>query len=226
MRKFHCECILKNWQNETCFISAIETFPDDFSKRSLLNSINSKRRSSKEIGEGDHNRLSKVSVSQSTEEDLNSQTDCWSNDISQRRLDNWIFSSEERKSSSVISSQEWRKMTWKHNWFVYCNTKLRSLFAQLLYFFLNKSINSCFVFMSTFVLLSTTEITIISFIILKNKSKRKIELFIDLSECFSTHFAWNSSTVVCFHIQKKKKHFDRNKNRFHVLFIHSFTSFQ
>ena len=61
-------------KHETSLIGAIETFPDDRSKLSLLYSNNSKEKSPGE--EGDQNRLSKSSVGKPTEKLLNSQTDC------------------------------------------------------------------------------------------------------------------------------------------------------
>ena len=61
-------------KHETSVIGAIETFPDDRSKLSLLYSNNSKEKSPGE--EGDQNKLSNSSVGQSTEKQLNSQTDC------------------------------------------------------------------------------------------------------------------------------------------------------
>ena len=120
-------------KHETSVIGAIETFPDDLSKPFLLYSNNSKEKSPRE--EGDQNILSKSSVGKPTEKLLNSQTDCWLNDVSERRLDNGISPSE--RENHLLSFLHGNDGRWheKHNWFVYWNPKLRLLFAQLLYFF-------------------------------------------------------------------------------------------
>ena len=62
-------------RHETNLIGAIETFLDDLSDRSLLYSNNIKGKSPGEE-EGDQGISSNSSVGQSTEDELNIQTDC------------------------------------------------------------------------------------------------------------------------------------------------------
>ena len=100
-------------KHETSVIGAIETFPDDLSKPFLLYSNNSKEKSPRE--EGDQNILSKSSVGKPTEKQLNSQTDCWLNDVSERRVNNGISPSE--RENHLLSFLHRNDGRWheKHN---------------------------------------------------------------------------------------------------------------
>ena len=115
---------LNEGRNEICLIGAIETFSNNLSKLSLL----FKQHKGISPGEGIQDNFYNSSVGQSTEEELNSQTDCWLRNIVGR----WIYKEITLLERRIISlnlflwivENDWKKNQLLNGQIYYNNNKI------------------------------------------------------------------------------------------------------